>query len=211
MTRSRTAAAVHDASRPYSLIQDPALRLPVTLSAPDALRYINREPNLGRQIGLQLANPGLYAHDRTSSGVLYCVVLFPTHARILLDQGRLSEADFFALADLKFGVTRNLSSQRRDYAACEGNGHSHLWLFPVPTRQRCRLERLLHLSCSCFAPRDSTPCSGKRCHRTHREFWPLAPLGSLEQVKGRLRAFQVAIGETEHQINTLDESKLRFS
>ncbi|KAJ7712674.1 hypothetical protein B0H16DRAFT_1479218 [Mycena metata] len=43
---------------PYSLIKDPALHLPVTLSAPDALRHINREPNLGRQIGLQLANQG---------------------------------------------------------------------------------------------------------------------------------------------------------
>ncbi|KAJ7698520.1 hypothetical protein B0H16DRAFT_1749629 [Mycena metata] len=207
-TRSRTAAAAARTTHlPYSLIPQPALRLPSTLSAQESLRQIAQEPDLHRQIGFHVVNSGLYAHDRTSSGVLYCVARVPTK---IIKQRRLSQAEFFSAADLKFGVTKDLPARRRSYAACEGNGYVHLWLFSMRTRQRCRLERLLHLSCSCFVDRDSTPCSGKRCPRVHREFWPLRHLGSFDEICDRLASFQVAIGEPNGKMVTLDGYDLLF-
>ncbi|KAJ7752123.1 hypothetical protein B0H16DRAFT_1460102 [Mycena metata] len=114
-----------------------ALRLPRTLSPQETLRHIAQEPDLDLQIGFHMVNSGLYAHDRASPGVVYCVARVPTK---ILKGGRLTEAEFLAAADLKFGVTKDLPARRRAYNACEGNEDTHLWLFCVATRQHHRLE-----------------------------------------------------------------------
>ncbi|KAJ7016538.1 hypothetical protein C8F04DRAFT_1406903 [Mycena alexandri] len=206
--RSRAAAS----RRPYSLVTCPSLRLSPALSRHHTLRRIaqhRQHPKL--QIGLHLANGGLYARDGVSSGEVYFVGRLPTVDYDRLVKHTLPLDDFIRVLDVKFGVAQDVSSRQREYVACEGNGHKHLWFFSVHTDQRYRLERLMHLDFWCDSPRDRKQCSGKRCKKTHREFWPLASLGPLESIKPRVRAFLVAIGEPNAQILPLDDHDYAFS
>ncbi|KAJ7145489.1 hypothetical protein C8R46DRAFT_1232080 [Mycena filopes] len=157
-----------------------------------ALRAIARCPNPRHQIALHLQNRGLYARDGVP-GHLYCCASVRTAVYDAFVAGAINEIQFHRALRVKLGVAENIFVRREDYALCDSNGQTHLWLFFVRTRQRYRIERLLHLEFLCRARRSIRHCSG--CYKRHREYWRFVHVGSFRRIRARVLALLARIGE----------------
>ncbi|KAJ7175493.1 hypothetical protein C8R46DRAFT_1030549 [Mycena filopes] len=177
----------------YSIIPDPSLRLKLPRS--EALRFIAGQP-AHKQIQYHISNQDYYARDGVP-GHTYCCGVLPTPMYRELRAGVLSTTDFEANLLVKYGVTLNIAARQLDYRKCDGLDTT-MWFWSLPTMQRYRLERLIHLDLLCNGPRDARTCSG--CHTVHREFWPLSVAGSFLRLRGCALDLQAAIGEHNMEV-----------
>ncbi|KAJ7111123.1 hypothetical protein C8R46DRAFT_1240428 [Mycena filopes] len=145
-----------------------------------------------RPIALHLENRGLYARDGVP-GHLYCCASVCSAVYDAFVAGAISQSQFQRALRVKLGVAENVFVRREDYTVCDSNGQTHLWLFFVRTRQRYRIERLLHLEFLCRARRSLRLCSG--CFKRHREYWRFIHVGSFQRIRARVLALLARVGE----------------
>ncbi|KAJ7175511.1 hypothetical protein C8R46DRAFT_1213977 [Mycena filopes] len=200
----RDLDALHPIHFPsYSIIPDPSLRLKLPRS--EALRFIAGQP-AHKQIQYHISNQDYYARDGVP-GHTYCCGVLPTPMYRELRAGVLSTTDFEANLLVKYGVTLNIAARQLDYRKCDGLDTT-MWFWSLPTMQRYRLERLIHLDLLCNGPRDARTCSG--CHTVHREFWPLSVAGSFLRLRGCALDLQAAIGEHNMEVEPLSDFSFAF-
>ncbi|KAJ7030134.1 hypothetical protein C8F04DRAFT_1264253 [Mycena alexandri] len=167
-----------------------------------ALRVITRCAKPQHQAALHLRNRGLYARDG-APGHMYCCASVPTSVYNDVVAGTISQSDFERALRVKVGVAENVFVRRDDYAICDSNGQTHFWLFYVPTRQRYRIERLMHLDFLSRARRNIRKCSG--CRKHHREYWRFIFVGPFQRIRARVFALLARIGEPGARLIPLND------
>ncbi|KAJ7022267.1 hypothetical protein C8F04DRAFT_1272815 [Mycena alexandri] len=101
------------------------------------------------------------------------------------------------------GLIFTAYQRRDDYAICDSNGQTHFWLFYVPTCQRYRIERLMHLDFLSRARRNIRKCSG--CRKHHREYWRFIFVGPFQRIRARVFALLARIGEPGARLIPLND------
>ncbi|KAJ7018144.1 hypothetical protein C8F04DRAFT_1278069 [Mycena alexandri] len=172
-----------------------------------ALRVITRSPKPKQQTELHLQNRGLYARDGVP-GHLYCCASVRTSIYDAFTAATISVAQFRHALRVKLGVAKDVFARRENYAICDSQGQTHIWLFFVSTQQRYRIERLIHLDFLSRARHSIRACSG--CYKRHREYWRFIDVGSFRRIRARVRALLARIGEAGAQIIPLEDYHLVF-